>query len=94
LDEHGKAIDSQAPSLRGTLHLIARPSIIQTDFPALRRECARIVSQIIENKPQASKGLGSGNRVPSKKGSRKNRAQNHDARTARPVKSQVAKAPQ
>jgi len=91
LDEHGNAIDGQTPSLRGTLHLIAQPSIIQTDFPALRRECARIVSQIIENKPQASKGLGSGFRVPSKTGSRNNRTQNHDARTARPIKKSSGK---
>jgi hypothetical protein len=91
LDEHGEAIDGQAPSLRGTLHLIARPSIIETDFPALRRECARILSQIIKSRPHAPQGLGSENRVPY---SSNNRTRNYAAQTARPSKSHVAKAAQ
>lgn len=95
-DEYGKSIDRQASSLHGTLHLMAQRQIIQTNSPDLQKECASVVSKILElnrQGPPKDKRLdsGSGNRTPNQGGT-KTRTQNHDPRTARPSKSHVKKA--
>jgi hypothetical protein len=48
LDEDGKAIDGQAPSLQGTLHIVAQPAITQAEASDLRKECSLIVSKIVD----------------------------------------------
>jgi hypothetical protein len=97
LDEHGKAIDGQGASLDGTLHLLAQSSIVQATPPELRKECAHIVSKLIELNQQGvrkvrSLSSGSGKPTPPKTSSN-NRIQHHKSKGARQSKNTVIEAP-
>lgn len=66
LDKHGKGMDDQIPSLQGTLHLLAQPSIIQATFPRLRSECIQMVSKVVETGLQG-KDWNSRKRLPAQR---------------------------
>ncbi|TID19533.1 hypothetical protein E2P81_ATG06701 [Venturia nashicola] len=54
LDAKGNVMKSQTSSLKGTLHVLLEPPIVQSKGPEIRQTCATMVASLSRNKRQAS----------------------------------------